>query len=163
MTAILGKWAVSLAGGAVLCAICLELSPEGQVKGVQKTLCGMVMALALLSPVLQFDFDAYAANLAKYRIQAQEITGSADSLRQNFSKAYIEEQCQAYILDKARLSGAIVTGVKVETRWVGEGVWIPVSAEIQGEYHDTLAALIEGDLGISRDKQVWSKGENNGT
>ena len=153
---ILRTWIMGLAGAALLCAVCTELTPQGSVKTVQRAICGVVMSLALISPLLRLDLDGYSLHLARYRKEAEEIAGQGKEISDSLSRTYIQEQCRAYILDKARLSGVPVTSASVELRWSGEGVWYPVAAEIEGTYDRALAEKIEEELGISRENQHWT-------
>ena len=158
----LRTWILGLAGAALLCAVCTELTPSGSVKTVQRAVCGVVMSLALVSPLLKLDFDGYSLHLASYRKQAEEIAAQGKEITDSLSRTYIQEQCQAYILDKARLSGANVTSASVELRWSGEGVWYPVAAEIEGTYDRALAEKIEEELGIGRENQHWTDKRDDG-
>ena len=159
---ILRTWIMGLTGAALLCAVCTELTPPGSVKTVQRAVCGVVMSLALISPLLRLDFDGYALHLAGYRKQAEEIAAQGKEISDSLSRTYIQAQCQAYILDKARLSGVPVTSASVELRWSGEGVWYPVAAEIEGTYDRALAEKIEEELGIAQENQQWTDKRDDG-
>ena len=159
---LLRTWILGLAGAALLCAVCTGLTPQGSVKTVQRAVCGVVMSLALVSPLLGLDFDAYSLHLASYRKQAGEIAARAEEISDSLSRTYIQEQCRAYILDKARLSGAYVTSASVELRWSGEGVWYPAAAEIEGTYDRSLAEKIEEELGIGQENQHWTDKRDDG-
>ena len=152
---LLRTWILGLAGAALLCAVCTELTPKGSVKTVQRAICGVVVSLALISPLLHLDFDGYSLHLAGYRKQAEEIASQGKEISDSLSRTYIQARCQAYILDKARLSGVPVTSASVELRWSGEGIWYPVAAEIEGTYDRALAEKLEEELGISQKNQHW--------
>ena len=66
MTSALTDWVRALCGAAVICAAAMALCPDGRVKRVLRLVCGLVMACALLSPVLELDFDAYSSALSGY-------------------------------------------------------------------------------------------------
>lgn len=153
---LIGKWILHAAGAAVFCAIASELTPPGSIRAVQRFLCGTVMALALLSPIFELDFDGYSLKLAEYRKKAGEITLSAGEISDELSRVLIQEKCAAYIMDKAAELGLAPDGAEVELRWGGEGVWYPVSAEIDCEYDERLSRTLEAELGIASDKQKWS-------
>ena len=53
MTGALTDWVRALCGAAVICAAAMALCPDGRVKRVLRLVCGLVMACALLSPVLE--------------------------------------------------------------------------------------------------------------
>ena len=159
---LLRTWILGLAGAALLCAVCTELTPQGSVKTVQRAICGVVVSLALISPLLRLDSGAYSLHLAGYRKQAEEIASQGKEISDSLSRTYIQEQCRAYILDKARLSGVPVTSASVELRWSGEGVWYPVAAEIEGTYDRALAEKIEEELGIGQENQHWTEMRDDG-
>ena len=160
MTELLRSWILGLAGAAMFCALCSAVTPEGSVKRVQKLMCGVVMTLALISPLTGLDMSGYSLNLALCRQRAEEISSSAQKISDSLSRTFIEERCAAYILDKARLLGLEPETVRVTTRWSGEGVWYPVEAEIGAEYDRRLSEKIEEELGIPVQSQRWSKDEN---
>ena len=65
MTELLRRWILGLAGTAIICAAAAALTPKGQVKKVVQLLCGAVMTVALLSPLLEPDLGDYGLNLSK--------------------------------------------------------------------------------------------------
>ena len=160
MTEILRNWILGLAGAAVFCVLCSAVTPDGSVKRVQKMLCGVVMTLALLSPIKGLDMSGYSLNLARCRQQAEEIGATAQEISDSLSRTFIEERCAAYILDKARLLGSEPGAVRVTARWSSEGVWYPAEAEIEAQYDRRLSDKIEEELGITAQNQHWSINEN---
>ena len=160
MTELFKSWILGLAGAAVFCALCSAVTPEGRAKRVQKLMCGVVMTLALISPLTGLDMSGYSLNLAQCRRRAGEIGASAQEISDSLSRTFIEERCAAYILDKARLLGVELKAVKVTTQWSGEGVWYPVEVEIEAEYDRRLSEKIEEELGIPVQSQRWSINEN---
>ena len=153
------NWLSGLIGAAFFCAVASELTPKGSVKRVQSALCGIIMASALLMPLLRIDFADYALHLAQSREAAAAVTQRADEVSRELNRRSIEAEMEAYILDKAQTLGAQVQSVSVSVRWSTEGVWYPVSADIDGAYHAGLADLIEGELGISKADQSWRNDE----
>ena len=154
------SWILSLTGTALVCAAALRLTPEGRVKGVLRTLCAITLAAALFSPLLRLDaLPDYAPALARCRAAAEALAGEGAALGQELDRGIIEERMEAYILDKARSLGAAVTGAKVRLRWSTEGVWVPEGAELTGAYSETLADLLEAELGIGRQAQTWRTDE----
>ncbi len=159
MTELLKNWIFGLVGAAVFCGLMTELCPKGSVKTVLKTLCGMVMAIALISPLLSLDMPSYSMNLAKYRREGEKIAAAGKESADNFSRTIIEEECRAYILDKGKALGAYVSDASVGLKWSGEGFWYPVECEIKGKYHSGLASAISGELGIGEERQEWTEYE----
>ena len=159
MVAWIRNWLTGLIGAALFCAVASELTPKGSVRRVQRALCGIVMASALLMPLLRIDFADYALHLAQSREAAAAVTQRAGEVSRELNRWSIEAELEAYILDKAQTLGARVENVSVSVRWSTEGVWYPVSADIDGAYHAGLADLIEGELGISKADQSWRNDE----
>lgn len=153
-------WLLGMIGAALFCAAASELTPKGTVKNVQRTLCGMVLAAAMLLPLLQFDFGAYAAQLALLRRESAALGAGAEERAQILSRTIIEDELEAYILDKAQTLGAAVDGVSVSARWSTEGVWVPVAVTLDGPYSAALADVIEGELGIPASEQSWRTDES---
>lgn len=155
------SWILGLAGAAVFCAVITELCPGGSTKKVLKLLCGLVMAIALISPLIKGEMPAYTINMAKYRTRADEISASAKESADNYSRAIIEEQCRAYILDKALALGIDIENVSVVLRWNDGGFWYPSECVIGSEYNPDLAESIECELGLGKESQKWGTNESN--
>lgn len=155
MPEFLRAWILSLAGAAVFCAVMTELCPKGPVKSVVKALCGMVMALALISPLLNLDIESYSVNLARYRLMGEEAAMEGKNSADRYSRTIIESRCRAYILDKAAALGAEVKDASVKLKWSEEGFWYPVECEVWGEYSEGLDASIESGLGIDKEGRKW--------
>ena len=162
MTEWIRSWVLGLAGAALACALATELTPKGPVKSVIKTLCGVVMASALLGPLLEFDFPAYALNLSKARAEAAHVTEEAEIISSELDRRVIEGRLRAYILDKAAALGSGVTDALVTLRWSTDGYWYPVAVELDGPFHAGLSEAIAGDLGVGRGAQSWKDGGQGG-
>ena len=157
MIEFIRRWILGLTGAAVFCAVATELTPKGPVKGVTRFVCGVVMAAALLGPLIRFDFPAYSLHLARYRAGAAQIVRGGKEISDALDRRVIEETLEAYILDKAQTLSAGIAGVRVTVRWSGEGVWYPEAAELDGSYNGALSDAIEAELGIPRAAQTWRR------
>ena len=161
MTELLRQWITSLTGAALICAAAMALTPPGRVKRIVRMLCALVMAAALFAPLLRgAELSGYSLSLARYRAEADALTGEGETLRRNLDRGIIERETQAYIMDKARSLGAPLEGARVALRWSTEGVWLPASAELDGPFSAPLAAVLEAELGIPRAAQVWNASED---
>ncbi len=160
MLELIRQWVMGLAGAALCCAVLTEITPKGGVKNVVKALCGMVMALALVSPFLKSDGELYALNMAKYREKALEIGRQSQEISDRLSRTIIEEECRAYILDKAALLGVELADATVRLKWSSQGLWYPVECTLTGEYSAGLESAIAAELGIGPEEQEWVENEN---
>lgn len=159
MTELLRDWVLGLAGTAAFCAVATMLTPKGRVRQVVQLLTGLLMALALLQPLLRPELGELSLDLSKYRAQAEQLTQSGQELRQSLDRSIIEEQTEAYILDKAQSLGAAVVGAKVSLQWSTEGFWYPTEVTLQGTYDAALSRLLEAELGIPAAAQRWTNDE----
>jgi hypothetical protein len=160
MTELIRTWILGVAGTAILTGLALSLTPRGRVHNVLRLICGTVMVLALISPVLRFDFAAYSLSLAQYREAAEGIAAGAAESTDRLSRTIIEEECAAYILDKAQVLGVTCSAVTVSVKWGDGGCWYPyeVYLEAQGQESakNSLAGIMEAELGIPCERQHWS-------
>lgn len=157
MTETIRSWLFGILGAAVLCAVCDALTPKGRVKTVLKFVSGVVMATALISPIADFDFTAYSGFVEEYRQDVSLMTGALEEENLRLSRLIIEDECAAYILDKAQVVGLDIKSAAVTVKW-GDGSWYPAEVHITGEETKggPLADLIESELGVPREMQYWS-------
>lgn len=155
MTEFLGDWVSGVTATAIICALAMLLTPRVQAKQVLGILCGVMMMVAMFRPLVDFDLGDYGLNLSKYRSGAETLTADAEELRKSLDRNIIEEKLEAYILDKAQSMGSRLDTVQVTLQWSTEGLWYPSAAELEGEYHEALARLIEAELGIPMQAQTW--------
>lgn len=157
----LREWLLTLSGAAAVCMLALTLCPEGRVRRVLRLICGAVMAITLLSPLREFDMDAYGASLARYRDEAAAAVAVAGETGDRLNRTIIERECAAYILDKADALGMTGASASVLAVW-NEGCWRPDQAEITAAATDaqraSLTAEIEAELGIPATRQYWKEG-----
>lgn len=160
MTQTAGQWLLSLCAAAAGCAAALALCPEGRVRRVLRIVCGAVMAVALLSPVRAFDLDLYARAVAQYGEEARALGETAEAESDRLSRGIIEEECAAYIWDKADTLGLQVSSVQVGAHWSDDGCWYPWEAElaVTGDTAalEALSAAVESELGIPRARQQFT-------
>ncbi len=159
MSGALREWLLSLTGAAAVCALAGAMCPAGRVKKVLGVICGMVMALAFMSPLLELDFDAYAAALSRYGQGAERAALEGEAAQNSLNRTIIQEECAAYILDKAEALG--MTGaVEVLAVWSGEdSVWYPYEARLslKGDGRSALSDAIAAELGIPAERQYWEE------
>jgi hypothetical protein len=161
---MLRQWILSICGVAVISVVAMSLTPRGSVRGITKLVCGVVAFIVLIKPFIGFDFDAYSINLAQYRAALEVRENNSRNTSERLLRTIIEEECAAYILDKAQELSLEAGTVAVTAKW-GDGdvwypyeVWVDVSGE--GENKNRMRGLIEADLGIPEARQYWSSDED---
>jgi len=155
MTEFLRSWVLGLTGAALLCAAAEKLTPKGRVRSIVHLLGGVILSAALFAPLLEAVPEDYGLNLALYRESAAAVSASGEEIARTLDRRIIEEQTEAYILDKARSLGAEIGGAKVTLEWSTEGLWYPVAADLDGPYHGGLSGILEAELGIPASRQSW--------
>ena len=152
-----------LCGLSLFCGIALGLMPEGGVKQAASIACTVVLVMTVLLPLGTLDVAQYSLELAKDRERGEQLEERGDAVRDSMSRTVIEQECEAYIMDKAEAMGITVDTVKVRAFWNSEGVWVPESAEIRSACTERerkrLSDVIFADLGIPAEKQEWSGNE----
>ena len=159
MTETLRDWVLGLSASALVCAIAMELTPKGAVKSLLRAVCGMVLAVALLGPLLRLDLQDYALRLAQSRETAAQVLTSAEETAVRLDRRSIERELEAYCLEEAERRGAALSGVTVTLGWSTEGVWVPERVVLDGAYDAGLSAWLEAELGVGPAAQTWRTDE----
>jgi stage III sporulation protein AF len=159
----IGRWIASVAASALISAIALGIAPKGRVHSVLRLVCGVVMVIALVSPVLNFNLDTFSLNAARYRQELSDILGNMTEAENTLTRTIIEDECAAYILDKAQVIGLSVQSVSVTAKWGDEGYFYPyetrISALGDSEQKGALQRVVEGELGIPPERLYWNGSE----
>lgn len=160
MADIFGQWLHAVIYTGVVCSIALMLSPDGRVKNALKILCAVAMCAAIVSPLSELEFDAYSKAMARCKLDAEQYAGQGEQYSKNLNRTIIEDECRAYILDKADETGIELAEVTVTAEWSTDGYWYPQSVRLvtsgPAAENSRLAQIIEADLGIPRTRQEWS-------
>ena len=163
MTEFASAWVRAIAGAALICAAASALTPKGKVKNVLKLLCGVVLITAMINPVINQEFPSLSMDISEYRRQADEITGSAEEKENSLSRTIIEDELEAYILDKAESLDAKLQSVEVSVKWGDEGCWYPyevyLTADIPQMKRKLISNSIEAEMGVPDERQYWSGDE----
>ncbi len=166
MPELFGQWLHAVIYTGIVCSIALLLTPEGRVKKALGLICALAMCAAVASPLGELDPDAYSRALAQYRLDAQRYADRGEDYSKNLNRTVIEDECEAYILDKAEKLGAGISEVCVTAVWSSDGYWYPhelsIKTDISEEQRNELADCIAAQLGISPENQKWSVEENDG-
>lgn len=160
MMGALKEWLLSVTAAAILCALAQGLIPPGPVRRVGRLTAGLVMAAALLAPLASLrgvDPEQWLENW-----QPQEEVQDLEKQRDETMKTIIEEECGAYIVDKAAQLGADCQ-VQVVCAPEGEGVFLPWQVIITGDLspgqQEQLTAQIQEELGVPPERQQYETKE----
>ena len=160
MAEVLRTWLNAVIYTGVICGIALVITPGGRVKKALTILCGAAMCVAFISPLAGIDLNSYSETLAGFKLEAESFAAQGESYSKNLNRTIIEDECEAYILDKAENLGVQRDEVEILAVWSDEGYWYPSEAAITGSVsqaqRERMSSCIEAELGISRDNQQWS-------
>ena len=162
MMGAVGRWLTAVISVSLLCAMAGALMPQGAVKRVGRLVCGLVLLAAILSPLRELDVDAGRRWLDGYLDSTGQWETALKETVNRQMKTIIEEECAAYIVDKAAQLGLRCT-LRVECRETEEGLYLPVRAEVRGPLSDSgrtrLIRLIAEDLGVPEEAITIDKEE----
>lgn len=159
MIAAVREWLTSVVAVTLLLTVAQTLIPEGSIRKIAAFTGGLVLLAALLQPVLRTDLSRLQLDFELYDSMVQERQAELADARDRELAEVIASRTEAYILDKAAQLGLPVT-VRVETETGAEGVPLPASADVAGPRSEELAAYMERELGIPRERQVWHENES---
>ena len=146
----LRAWLLSLAGVALLTALASLFPTSESLRRVTKLAGGVALTCLLFSPLVTFDYDAYAVS----------TDGAVSDSSERLQRTVIESEMRTYILDKAAQCGAALDDAQVTLQWSTDGYWYPQSVRLvtsgPAAENSRLAQIIEADLGVPRTRQEWS-------
>ncbi|SHI08267.1 Stage III sporulation protein AF (Spore_III_AF) [Sporobacter termitidis DSM 10068] len=160
MTEALRSWIIGLAGAAMVTAVAMTVTPEGRVKKVVSLICGLVTIIALIKPIVGFNYADFAKSLASYQKDAEGFSGQMDSSNEKLTRLIIEDKCATYILDKGKSLDMDDLEVTVTASWSEDGYWYPSGARLTTNAdkakRDKLGQSITSELGIPPEELIWS-------
>lgn len=151
------QYIISIVGVAVCCGIIRCFVHENSViGGLVKTLSGIVLAIAAISPVLQIRY----ADLIDYTdliyADAAALTQDGSDYTNQKLGTLITQKLEAYILEKASM---LDCDVEVHISINNESPPRPSGVEITGAVSPyakaRLCDIIEADIGIPKEMQQW--------
>lgn len=144
-------WLMSILAVSLLCALAEALMPKGPVKGVGKLVCGLVLAAVVVSPVVRLDLEGGRQWLEDWNVGLEQREEELKKQVDEEMKTIIEQEYEAYIVDKAAQLGAQCTA-RVECRQEGEGVYLPETVWISGslapQQREALSGALLEELGL---------------
>ena len=123
-------WLIGLLSVSLILTVLSTLLPEGSVKKIAGITGGLVLLLVVLRGIVRLD-------------QLEEL---------------IAHRTAAYISEQAQSLGLSCTP-QVQTAWTEEEIPVPTGVILDIPYHAELGEIIERNLGIKAEKQVWSTSE----
>ena len=154
----LNAYLLSVSAAALLVNLISNLVPNEKNRKVSLFTGNIILILAILSPLVSFDDRAIENAFRDLIVEAGQVQTKPVFGDDQTMELLIMEQCEAYVLDKAReLDADISVTITAERK---DGVPYPASALVTGTCSQTnrekLSNILEEDLGIPRWKQEWN-------
>ena len=148
-------WLFGIVAASMALSILYALLPKGAILTAAKCAGSLILILVMLRPLvtlqvedLEFSYDVWEEKTTE---QTEQL--AQDNLRE--MEALIEEECSAYISEKAAQLGLTVKAeVLCEVR---DGVPFPAEVTLDIPYNEMLSDTIAADLDIPYDKQHWQE------
>ena len=157
----LTKWLLSIIGTAFLVAISEALMPDQKVREVGRLVGGLLLLLALVSPLLQIRLSGWEISADAYFSLIEEKESAYRKQQTDSWETIIKEECSAYIVSAAAELGRTVSP-QIQTTLDEEGTVQIEEVRLDIPYDAALCVRIEEDLGIAPEKQIWAAGEAEG-
>lgn len=151
-------WLIGLLSVSLILTVLSTLLPEGSVKKIAGVTGGLVLLLVVLRGVVRLDLTNIQLS---YDSCAQEITRQMERYQEK-SKTELEEliarRTAAYISEQAQSLGVSCTS-QVSLHWTEDNIPVPAGVTLDIPYHAKLEEIMESNLGIKAENQVWSTSE----
>lgn len=153
----LGKYILSVTAAAMIVGIvsgCVD-SKSG-AGAMLRLIGGLFLTFTIIQPIARLDFTALTAFAEDFSIDGEAASAQGEIIAGDTLRGIIKSEMEAYILDKA---GLYQTELTVEVTLSLDDVPTPESVRLSGAvspYAKTkLQQMIEEDLGIPKENQLW--------
>ena len=158
MSAGLREYLLSIIACALLTALCTALLPKGGVRRVGGFVCGLLMLLCTVRPLIRLNSTTIAQAISRAEMQAETARTGVEIRNRALAAAIIKENCEAYILDKAAELGLAVTA---SVTIAGEDTYpYPAAVQLTGDplpqQRRMLTRWIAATLAIPEEAQTWT-------
>ena len=154
----LTKWLLSVIATAFLVSVCEALIPDRKVREAGKLIGGLLMILALLSPLLQLQTKSLDFSLEDYIAQTEEKEASYRKDQEESYDALIKEQCESYI-ETAASEFELSVHPAVQIARAADGTYQIEHVELDVPYHAEFSRWITQELGVAAQDQSWDTKE----
>ena len=115
---------------AVITSIAISLTPDGKTKKAIRFVCGIVILAVALSSVAKLDLSGFLTEIKKSEKRSEEFLDDFNDAVNELNRDIIENDCRAYILDKADKMDVQLSEVTVTASWSTDGFWYPAEVKI---------------------------------
>lgn len=153
----LGQYVLSVSAAALICGIVTGLTETTPAKGIIRLMCGLALAIQILSPLGDLDIQALEEFALSYEADGFEAAAMGENMARASAEDIIKAKTEAYILDKAAAVNATITA---DVTLCQDGLPVPVSVSLRGSVppyaRKALEDYIQKELGIPKENQLWT-------
>ena len=151
------NWILGVVAVGLLVSLCQSLSPEGKTQKVSRFCGGLLLFLAVVTPIVQWDITG---TLQAFQDYCESLTVSQEEVAQAGSTVLETQVCQRtqqYLQEQAQQLGAEVTGqVTCKTQ---EGIPVPEAVTVTGTLTDAqrqqLIQCIQAGFGLTGEQITY--------
>ena len=151
------NWILGVVAVGLLVSLCQSLSPEGKTQKVSRFCGGLLLFLAVVTPIVRWDITG---TLQAFQDYCESLTVSQEEVAQAGSTVLETQVCQRtqqYLQEQAQQLGAEVTvQVTCKTR---EGVPVPDAVTVTGILTDAqrqkLTQCIQTGFGLTGEQITY--------
>ncbi|MBR2009876.1 MAG: hypothetical protein IJ936_07110 [Peptococcaceae bacterium] len=151
------QYLLSITAAAVICSLITGImGKKGTYAAIVRMLCGLFMAITMLSPLLHIQLTDYSAYYGSILEEADLAASGGRRMANEAEAAIIKHKTETYILDKALSMGL---SIEVEVTLSDSDTQQPCKVWLRGAAspyaRQKLQEIIVSDLGISKENQTW--------
>ena len=153
----LRQYILSVVAAALVCSLVSCVMPQGKARQLLRLLCGAVLTTVVLGPLMGIDNISLSDFLEQWEVDAAYYTAQGEQMTQDALAESIKGQTEAYILDKAaELNASITAEVTVSEEEPPKPLSVVISGQVSPYNRKKLESILETDLGIAKENQVWT-------
>lgn len=151
----LRQYVISIICAALICSILIGIVPKGTSKELLRMLCGLFLTLTVIQPISRIELDTIFQFYTSFADEAKDAASAGEEMAADAIADSIKGQLETYILNKAEVMN---TQISVNVT-IGED-YLPISAKLSGKISPytrrQLETILESDLGITKENQLWT-------
>jgi len=148
------RYLLSISASAIICGIAIATADDKSASGAMiRLIAGLIMALTVIAPVVDIDFDDLPVIPTQITLDAQTACALGEEMADREINSIITNELEAYILDKAASVGA---DIEVELRLEDcRPMEITIRGTVLPGSRQRLQQVLETELGIAKENQQW--------
>ena len=153
----LAQYIYSICGAGLICAVLRHLTKQTAMTGAFRLVTGVFLLLTLLLPLKDLPLGDISGIFSNVRPEAEQAVAQGQASYQKALADSISQRTEAYILTKGNQLGV---SLSVEVMLSQDALLVPVSVRLSGNVSpyakSRLQQILENDLGIPKEDQIWT-------